>query len=133
MAKTATLKSANILGKDMTVMDSMTNIKKINAGMKAIWKRLDALDEKDEAVTIAEYNDAITDEVVKQVAKLLDLSKEDSKKLENMSYSDLFDFYSKVVNDFTGMTAPSVRAMQERMNRAVQAATKEDPKQSSED
>lgn len=133
MAKTATLKSANILGKDMKIMDSMTNIKKINAGMKAIWKRLDALDEKEEPVTIAEYNDAITDEVVKQVAKLLDLSKEDSKKLENMSYSDLFDFYSKVVNDFTGMTAPSVRGMQERMDRAVQEATKEDPKQSSED
>jgi len=128
MAKTATLKSANVLGKDMTVMDSMTNIKKINAGMKAIYKRIDSLDEKDENTTFADYNEVITDEVVKQVAKLLDLNKEDSKKLENMSYSDLFDFYSKAVNDFTGMNTPSVRAMQERMERAVKAATKEDPK-----
>ncbi|WP_323058299.1 hypothetical protein [Limosilactobacillus reuteri] len=128
MAKTATLKSANVLGKDMTVMDSMTNIKKINAGMKAIYKRIDSLDEKDENTTFADYNEVITDEVVKQVAKLLDLNKEDSKKLENMSYSDLFNFYSKAVNDFTGMNTPSVRAMQERMERAVKAATKEDPK-----
>lgn len=128
MAKTATLKSANVLGKDMTIMDSMTNIKKINAGMKAIYKRIDSLDEKDENTTFADYNEVITDEVVKQVAKLLDLNKEDSKKLENMSYSDLFDFYSKAVNDFTGMNTPSVRAMQERMERAVKAATKEDPK-----
>lgn len=133
MAKTVTLKATTVLGKDFTIMDSMGNIKKINEGIKQIYKRIDALDQKKETVLFAEYNEVITDEVVKQVAKLLDLSKDDAKKLEDMSYNDLFTFYSTAVNEFTGMTTPSVREMQKRQERAMQALSAEDPKQDSED
>ncbi|WP_302500012.1 hypothetical protein [Limosilactobacillus reuteri] len=133
MAKTVTLKATTVLGKDFTIMDSMGNIKKINEGIKQIYKRIDALDQKKETVLFAEYNEVITDEVVKQVAKLLDLSKDDAKKLEDMSYNDLFTFYSTAVNEFTGMTTPSVREMQKRQEQAMQALSAEDPKQDSED
>ncbi|OCW61564.1 hypothetical protein [Limosilactobacillus reuteri] len=133
MAKTVTLKATTVLGKDFTIMDSMGNIKKINEGIKQIYKRIDALDQKKETVLFAEYNEVITDEVVKQVAKLLDLSKDDAKKLEDMSYNDLFTFYSTTVNEFTGMTTPSVREMQKRQEQAMQALSAEDPKQDSED
>ena len=133
MAKTVTLKATTVLGKDFTIMDSMENIKKINEGIKQIYKRIDALDQKKETVLFAEYNEVITDEVVKQVAKLLDLSKDDAKKLEDMSYNDLFTFYSTAVNEFTGMTTPSVREMQKRQEQAMQALSAEDPKQDSED
>ena len=133
MAKTVTLKATTVLGKDFTIMDSMGNIKKINEGIKQIFKRIDALDQKKETVLFAEYNEVITDEVVKQVAKLLDLSKDDAKKLEDMSYNDLFTFYSTAVNEFTGMTTPSVREMQKRQEQAMQALSAEDPKQDSED
>lgn len=133
MAKTVTLKATTVLGKDFTIMDSMGNIKKINEGIKQIYKRIDALDQKKETVLFAEYNEVITDEVVKQVAKLLDLSKDDAKKLEDMSYNDLFTFYSTTVNEFTGMTTPSVRKMQKRQEQAMQALSAEDPKQDSED
>lgn len=133
MAKTVTLKATTVLGKDFTIMDSMGNIKKINEGIKQIYKRIDALDQKKETVLFAEYNEVITDEVVKQVAKLLDLSKDDAKKLEDMSYNDLFTFYSTAVNEFTGMTTPSVREMQKRQEQAMQALSAEDPKQNSED
>ena len=133
MAKTVTLKATNVLGKDFTIMDSMGNIKKINEGIKQIYKRIDALDQKKETVLFAEYNEVITDEVVKQVAKLLGLSKDDAKKLEDMSYNDLFTFYSTAVNEFTGMTTPSVREMQKRQEQAMQALSAEDPKQNSED
>lgn len=100
MAKTVTLKATTVLGKDFTIMDSMENIKKINEGIKQIYKRIDALDQKKETVLFAEYNEVITDEVVKQVAKLLGLSKDDAKKLEDMSYNDLFTFYSTAVNEY---------------------------------
>lgn len=133
MAKTVTLKATTVLGKDFTIMDSMGNIKKINEGIKQIYKRIDALDQKKETVLFAEYNEVITDEVVKQIAKLLDLSKDDAKKLEDMSYNDLFTFYSTAVNEFTGMTTPSVREMQKRQEQAMQALSAEDPKQDSED
>ena len=133
MAKTVTLKATTVLGKDFTIMDSMGNIKKINEGIKQIYKRIDALDQKKETVLFAEYNEVITDEVVKQVAKLLNLSKDDAKKLEDMSYNDLFTFYSTAVNEFTGMTTPSVREMQKRQEQAMQALSAEDPKQNSED
>ncbi len=133
MAKTVTLKATTVLGKDFTIMDSMGNIKKINEGIKQIYKRIDALDQKKETVLFAEYNEVITDEVIKQVAKLLDLSKDDAKKLEDMSYNDLFTFYSTAVNEFTGMTTPSVREMQKRQEQAMQALSAEDPKQDSED
>lgn len=132
MAKTVTLKATNVLSKDFTIMDSMGNIKKINEGIKQIYKRIDALDQKKETVLFAEYNEVITDEVVKQVAKLLNLSKDDAKKLEDMSYNDLFTFYSTAVNEFTGMTTPSVRQMQKNQEKAMQALNNEDPKQSSE-
>lgn len=133
MAKTVTLKATTVLGKDFTIMDSMENIKKINEGIKQIYKRIDTLDQKKDSVLFAEYNEVITDEVVKQVAKLLDLSKDDAKKLEDMSYNDLFTFYSTAVNEFTGMTTPSVREMQKRQEQAMQALSAEDPKQNSED
>ncbi|MBB1079069.1 hypothetical protein H5S09_03700 [Limosilactobacillus sp. STM2_1] len=133
MAKTVTLKAADTLGKDYTIMDSMTNIKKINAGIKAIYKRINEVDDKNENPLFADYNEAITDEVVKQVAKLLGLNKEDSKKLEEMSYGDLFTFYSNAVEKFTGMVTPSVRKMQKRQEQVMDALGKEDdPKQSSE-
>ncbi|MBM6812245.1 hypothetical protein [Limosilactobacillus reuteri] len=132
MAKTVTLKATTVLGKDFTIMDSMGNIKKINEGIKQIYKRIDALDQKKETVLFAEYNEVITDEVVKQVAKLLGLSKDDAKKLEDMSYNDLFTFYSTAVNEFTGMTTPSVREMQKRQEQAMQALSAEGPKQDSE-
>ena len=133
MAKTVTLKATTVLGKDFTIMDSMENIKKINEGIKQIYKRIDTLDQKKDSVLFAEYNEVITDEIVKQVAKLLDLSKDDAKKLEDMSYNDLFTFYSTAVNEFTGMTTPSVREMQKRQEQAMQALSAEDPKQNSED
>ena len=62
----------------------------------------------------------------------LDLTKEDAKKLENMSYNDLFVFYSTAVNSFTGMVAPSVRQMRENQEKALQALDNTDPKQNSE-
>lgn len=127
MAKTATLKAKDVLGKDFTIIDSMNNIKKINAGMKAIYKSIDDMDKKNKDATFADYNDAITEEVVKQVSNLLNLNKEDSEKLSTMSYSEMFDFYSKAVNDFTGMHTPSVREMQNRIDQA-QSTTNEDPK-----
>ena len=53
MAKTVTLKATNVLGKDFTIMDSMGNIKKINEGIKQIYKRIDALDQKKGTVLFA--------------------------------------------------------------------------------
>lgn len=131
MAKTVTLKAKTVLGKDFTIMDSMTNIKKINAGVKELYKRIGEVDDK-ETPLLVDYNVVISDEVVKQVANLLDLTKEDAKALEKMSYNDLFVFYSTVVNEFTGLNTPNVRKMQEQQEKAIEALSNQDPKQNSE-
>lgn len=133
MAKTATLKAKGILGKDFTIIDSMESIKKINAGIKELYKRLNEIDEKEENPLYADYNVVITEEVVKQVGKLLNLTKEDTKKLESMSYDDVSRFYATAVNSFTGMTVPSVRKLREDQEKAVKALDQQDPKQNSED
>lgn len=133
MAKVVTFKAKDVLGQDYNVMDSMTNIKKIDKGMTDIFNAIDKVDkEKKDKATLMDYNEVISAEVLKGVANLINLNKDDSSKLENMSYSDIFNFYTEAVDKFVGMEVPSVRKMTERLAKAEQSE-KSDPKQSSEE
>lgn len=131
MAKIVTFKAKEVLGQDFTVMDSNRNIQKLNKCLKNIYKALDKLDNTKETI-FADYNEAISEEVIKGTADLLKLNKEDTEKLQDISYSEIFTFYSKAINDFTGMELPSVRVMQEKLDK-ITNATEEDPKQSSDE
>lgn len=144
MAKAVTFKAQDVLGKDFTIVDTFSNIKKIDAGMENIFSAIDKVDkEKGDKATFMQYNDAISEQVIIETGKLLDLTKTDTKKLESMPYSDVFSFYSEAVDKFLGMEVPSVQKMQKHLKKAVEQfdepepekeETKaEDPKSSEED
>lgn len=142
MAKAVTFKAQDVLGKDFTIVDTFSNIKKIDAGMENIFNAIDKVDEeKGDNATFMQYNDAISEQVIIETGKLLDLTKTDTKKLESMPYSDVFAFYSEAVDKFLGMEVPSVQKMQKRLKKAAEQfdqpekeETKaEDPKSSEED
>lgn len=142
MAKAVTFKAQDVLGKDFTIVDTFSNIKKIDAGMENIFSAIDKVDkEKGDNATFMQYNDAISEQVIIETGKLLDLTKTDTKKLESMAYSDVFAFYSEAVDKFLGMEVPSVQKMQKRLKKAAEQfdqpekeETKaEDPKSSEED
>lgn len=142
MAKAVTFKAQDVLGKDFTIVDTFSNIKKIDAGMENIFSAIDKVDkEKGDKATFMQYNDAISEQVIIETGKLLDLTKTDTKKLESMPYSEVFAFYSEAVDKFLGMEVPSVQKMQKRLKKAAEQfdqpekeETKaEDPKSSEED
>lgn len=81
MAKAVTFKAQDVLGKDFTIVDTFSNIKKIDAGMENIFSAIDKVDkEKGDKATFMQYNDAISEQVIIETGKLLDLTKTDTKK-----------------------------------------------------
>ena len=141
MAKAVTFKAQEVLGKYFTIVDTFSNIKKIDAGMENILSAIDKVDkEKGDKATFMQYNDAISEQVIIETGKLLDLTKTDTKKLESMPYSDVFAFYSEAVDKFLGMEVPSVQKMQQRIKKATEQIDQpeeeenkgEDPKSSEE-
>ena len=112
MAKTVIFKGKETFGKDFTIIDTHANVKLVSNGMRAILNAIDKYEEKQakakKPVTLMDYQDIISDEVITQTGKLLGLSTEDTKKLENVSYSEVFNFYSKAANEFADMEIPSV-------------------------
>lgn len=121
MAKAVTFKAQDVLGKDFTIVDTFSNIKKIDAGMENIFSAIDKVDkEKGDNATFMQYNDAISEQVIIETGKLLDLTKTDTKKLESMPYSDVFAFYSEAVDKFLGMEVPSVQKMQQRIKKVTE-------------
>lgn len=141
MAKAVTFKAQDVLGKDFTVVDTFSNIKKIDAGMENIFNAIGKVDkEKGDNATFMQYNDAISEQVIIETGKLLDLTKTDTKKLESMPYSDVFAFYSEAVDKFLGMEVPSVQKMQQRIKKVTEQIDQpeeeenkgEDPKSSEE-
>ena len=141
MAKAVTFKAQDVLGKDFTIVDTFSNIKKIDAGMENIFSAIDKVDkEKGDNATFMQYNDAISEQVIIETGKLLDLTKTDTKKLESMPYSDVFAFYSEAVDKFLGMEVPSVQKMQQRIKKVTEQIDQteeeenkgEDPKSSEE-
>lgn len=134
MAKTVTFKAKDVLGKDFTVIDSNKNIKIVSKGMRALLDDIDKYEtnqtKENKPVTVMDYTDLTNDRVIEETGKLLGLSKEDTKKLEDMSYSDVYNFYSDVVNKFLDMQVPTSKDYQssiDAMNEAALKATT-DPK-----
>ena len=132
MAKQVVFKGKEVLGKDFTIVDTHTNVKKVSNGMRAILEDLDKYEERQakakKPVTLMDYQDIISDEVIAQTGKLLGLSEEDTKKLENVSYSELFTFYSKAAEEFADMDIPSVDKIKESLQATNEVANEKDPK-----
>ena len=131
MAKTVVFKGKDTFGKDFTIVDTFNNVKLLNKGMRRILDAIDDYEEKQakakKNVTLMDYQDIISDLVIEETGKLLGLDKEDTKKLENVSYSEVFKFYSQASNDFLDMQVPDVTDIKKALT-AGNATNEEDPK-----
>lgn len=131
MAKTVVFKGKDTFGKDFTIVDTFNNVKLLNKGMRRILDAIDDYEEKQakakKNVTLMDYQDIISGLVIEETGKLLGLGKEDTKKLENVSYSEVFKFYSQASNDFLDMQVPDVSDIKKALT-AGNATNEEDPK-----
>ena len=131
MAKTVVFKGKDTFGKDFTIVDTFNNVKLLNKGMRRIIDAIDDYEEKQakakKNVTLMDYQDIISSLVIEETGKLLGLGKEDTKKLENVSYSEVFKFYSQASNDFLDMQVPDVTYIKKALT-AGNATNEEDPK-----
>ena len=136
MAKTVTFKAKDVLGKDFTIIDSNKNIKLVSKEMRELLENIDKYETKQakdkKPVTVMDYQDIISDRVIKGTGKLLSLTREDTDKLEDMSYSDVFKFYADVADKFLAMKIPDPTDIVEGLQAMNDAAEEKDPK-SSED
>lgn len=133
MSKIVKFNAQNVLGQEFTVMDSFKNVKKVNLGITAILNAIDDYEAKQnkakKPVTLMDYQDIVATQVIKQTGKLLGLSKEDTEKLEDMSYSEVFKFYSDVAGKFLDMDIPDPSSIKKGIQSMNEAAEKQDPKQ----
>ena len=76
-------------------------------------------EDKNAVIYWVDYSVAITPVILNSVCTLLGLtSKEDKKKMENLSYSYIQDFFVKTCKEFTGIEPNTVQSMQKDMERA---------------
>ena len=115
MSKVVTLNAKDALGKDYPVIDSFENVKKTSKGLIAMLNAMDEVEtkakEEKRDPLLPEYALVIDEYIIKNVAKLLNLGAEDTKKLTEMSRSDVAKFYEKVAEEFCQMRVPSMGAI----------------------
>lgn len=93
--------------KEFHVLDSNTNMKLASQGLRKILDAYNELEEKfdqqQKSPTILDYEDVGNPLIMEGVAKLLQLSKAETKELDEMSFSDIQKFYSNVCDKFLNM------------------------------
>lgn len=133
MAKVVKFNAKDSLGKEFTVVDTFNNVKIVNKDMKDMLDKIDAYEQGQmkakKQVTLMDYEDIISECVMKGVAHLLTLDKSEKEKLQNMSYSDVFEFYSNVANKFLAMQIPDPSNVKDTLSGVNDSQEKEDPKQ----
>ena len=123
--KQVEFKAADVFGKDFKIMDTFDNMKIVQQGMINVNNAINKLEEekqkedKNAVIYWVDYSVAITPVILNSVCTLLGLTtKEDKKKMENLSYSYIQDFFVKACKEFTGIEPNTVQSMQKDMERA---------------
>lgn len=140
MAKVVKFDAKDTLGKDFVVIDTLNNVKTVNEDMRELFNKVDAYEKKqakaEKPVTVMDYQDIVSTCVISGVAHLLSLTKTEEKKLYDMSYSTIFDFYSEVANKFLAMKLPDPTMVQNVLSGAndtdKEPEESKDPKSSDE-
>lgn len=113
--------------KKYAVVDTPNNVKKIVKTLKAI----NDIAVKDDT-TFLEVENETRDLVLKGVADLFDLSAEEAKALDDISYSDTENVYYQACQGFTGFGFPTVERISEiasgEVNEEDDSEANEDPK-----
>lgn len=134
MAKVVSFKAKNVFGKDFNIVDTYDNVKKLNQGLIAMLKAIDELEsKKKDNVTLMDYQEVISEEVITQTGKILGLTKTDAEKLKDMSYSEVFDFYKEITDKFLHMAVPSVEGIRKAFGGSPVVEEKEKDPKSKED
>lgn len=122
MAKVVKFDAKDTLGKDFVVIDKLNNVKTVNEDMRELLNKVDAYEKKqskaNKPVTVMDYQDIVSTCVIEGVANLLSLTKTEEKKLYDMSYSTIFDFYSDVADKFLAMKLPDPTMVQNVLSGA---------------
>lgn len=134
MAKVVSFKAKNVFGKDFHIVDTYDNVKKLNQGLIAMLKAIDELEsKKKDNVTLMDYQEVISEEVITQTGKILGLTKTDAEKLKDMSYSEVFDFYKEITDKFLHMAVPSVEGIRKAFGGSQVVEEEEKDPKSKED
>ena len=123
--KQVEFKASDVFGRNFTIQDTMNNMKIVQQGMINVNNAINKLEEekqkedKNAVIYWVDYSVAITPVILNSVCTLLGLTtKEDKKKMENLSYSYIQNFFVKVCKEFTGIEPNTVQSMQRDMERA---------------
>lgn len=123
--KQVEFKASDVFGRNFTIQDTMNNMKIVQQGMINVNNAINKLEEekqkedKNAVIYWVDYSVAITPVILNSVCTLLGLTtKEDKKKMENLSYSYIQDFFVKACKEFTGIEPNTVQSMQRDMERA---------------
>ncbi|WP_302582695.1 phage tail tube assembly chaperone [Lactobacillus intestinalis] len=110
--------------KSLDVMDTVSNVKLVAAGLGKMYKAMDKVDkEKKDQARFLDYFVALQPVLNESVGTILGLSKTELKKLENVSYYDQEKFYSDLCDQFLGLQMPSARLLKQQYDEAVANAT----------
>lgn len=123
--KQVEFKASDVFGRNFTIQDTMNNMKIVQQGMINVNNAINKLEEekqkedKNAVIYWVDYSVAITPVILNSVCTLLGLTtKEDKKKMENLSYSYIQEFFVKACKEFTGIEPNTVQSMQRDMERA---------------
>lgn len=121
----------DLFGRDFKVIDTLNNIKLVNNQMRDMFNDIEKYENKQaeakKPVTVMDYQDIISKHVIAGSAELLGLSKADGKKLETISYSDVFDFYADAADKFLSMQVPDPTDIKNSI-QSMNDAAEQDPK-----
>ena len=132
MSKSVTFTAgAAAFGREIKVIDSFKTIKKLNEGVGSLFKKMEKYEQKQaeqgKSVYLTDYETIISECVMAETANLLSLTtKKEKEELENISYSEIFNFYSKVVNDFLDMQIPTMSVLSGAMNSMAESASEDE-------
>ena len=100
--KQVEFKASDVFGRNFTIQDTMNNMKIVQQGMINVNNAINKLEEekqKEDKIAViywVDYSVAITTVILYSVCTFFGLTtKEDKKKMENLSYSYIQNFFVK--------------------------------------
>lgn len=126
-----------VFGKEFSIVDTFDNVQLVNKGVRRILEAIDKYDtdqnNSQKPSYLYDYQDIIAPLVIDEAGKLLGLSKEETKKLKGISYSEVFNFYKNAAQDFVSISIPSMELLSGAFKSLATANDEEFAKQSPKD
>lgn len=137
MSKTVKFDSKDTkLDHDIVVMDSVSNVKMVANRVEKLLNAVDDLEtkkaEENGSISLPDYIGVINPEIIAGFSELAGLTKTEQKLLNDISFSEIRDFYSEVVDKFLDMQLLTGKVIGDAM-RNNNNTTSENENEGSED